>query len=70
MTELKVKDAVFFNCSNPATGFIKRMAKDKSWADVRWNASLDFSYVSRVDTKNLIHLLDVLNLFIDINKNK
>ena len=54
-------DAVFFQCENPATGFIKRLAKDKSWADVRWNVDLDCGYVTRVMTENILLLCPVLN---------
>jgi len=33
--EISVGSLVVFTCSNSVIGFIKRMAKDKSWADVK-----------------------------------
>lgn len=57
----KVGDSVFYNCLNPATGFVKRVAKNGEWADVEWNVGLSQTYVSRTLTKNLIFLNEVLN---------
>lgn len=59
--ELGVGSMVVFTCSNPAVGFIKRMAKNKSWADVEWIQGIKDSYSSRVKTDNLRPLNGVLN---------
>lgn len=56
---MKKGDAVFANCLNPATGFIKRLGKD--WADVQWNVGLGCSYVERARLESLITLTDKLN---------
>lgn len=58
---METGDLVCFKCSSPAVGFIKRMAKDKSWADVRWYHSLDYHSTSRVKTTSLILLSKPLN---------
>ena len=54
-------DAVFFDCKNPATGYIKKLGKNKLWADVEWNAGVGCVYTNRVYTKHLILLMPVLN---------
>ncbi len=59
--ELGKNSLVVFTCTNPAVGFIKRMAKDKSWADVEWISNPGRPYVSRVFVKNLRPLNGVLN---------
>jgi hypothetical protein len=59
--ELGVGSMVVFTCSNPAIGFIKRMAKDGSWADVKWISGPDSSYTSRKPTSYLRPLNAILN---------
>ena len=63
--EIEIGSAVFFRCSNPATGFIKRMAKNREWADVQWNFGLDCTYVKRAKMVNLIKLTPILNAALD-----
>lgn len=58
---MKTGDAVFFDCENPATGHIKRLSKDKSWADVEWHVGAGCVYTGRVSTKDLILLMPLLN---------
>jgi hypothetical protein len=58
---IDVGTMVVFTCGNPAVGFVKRMAKDKSWADVKWIQGIDSSYTSRVMVQNLRPLNGVLN---------
>ena len=58
---MKKGDAVFFDCKNPATGYIKRLSKDKTWADVEWHPGVGCVYADRVYTKHLILLMPVLN---------
>jgi hypothetical protein len=58
---MKKGDAVFFDCENPATGHIKRLSKDKLWADVEWNAGVGCTYTARVYTKHLVLSMSVLN---------
>lgn len=58
---MKKGDTVFFDCENPATGHIKRIGKDKSWADVEWHAGVGCVYVDRVYIKHLILLMPALN---------
>lgn len=55
-----VGDSVFYKCRNPATGRVKRMAKDRSWADVEWDDG-SRRYTKRVKTKNIELLCAVLN---------
>ena len=57
MRKLMVGDAVFFICSNPDAGIVKRVAKDGSWADVSWQ----MNRTSRVSPKYLRLLCPVLN---------
>ena len=59
--ELSVGSFVVFTCGNPAVGFIKRMAKNKKWADVKWIQGVNEAYTSRVMTDNLRPLNGVLN---------
>lgn len=59
--ELGRNSFVVFTCANPAVGFIKRMAKDGSWADVEWISGRDSRYTSRVVTESLRPLNGVLN---------
>lgn len=61
MEKMEKGDAVFFNCENPATGHIKRISKDKSWADVEWHVGLNYVYTDRVYTKHLTLLMPILN---------
>lgn len=61
MKKLKRGDHVVFKCINPATGWVLRVAKDGSWADVRWDASIDHRYVSRQQTKNMVKLNPIFN---------
>lgn len=65
MEKMEKGDAVFFNCKNPAIGYIKRLSKglskDKSWADVEWHAGLNCTYTDRVNIKHLILLMPILN---------
>lgn len=53
-------DAVFFLCSNPATGRVKRMAKDGSWFDVEWDDG-DRKYTRRAKRSEIELLCAVLN---------
>jgi len=57
-------DSVFYKCRNPATGRIKRMAKDKSWADVEWDDGSGYRYTKRADIKNIVPLCRVLNQYL------
>lgn len=66
--ELEVGSAVFFKCSNPATGFIKRLAKDKSWADVEWHYGLNCKSVRRNKTIHLVKLTPILNRYLGTGK--
>ena len=58
---MKKGAAVFFNCENPAIGHIKRLSKDKSWADVEWHYGVGCIGTNRVYTKHLILLMPALN---------
>lgn len=51
-------DAVFFLCSNPGTGVITSISKDKKTATVHWNNERK---ARRVDIKNIKLLCQVLN---------
>lgn len=55
-------DMVFFKCSNPGVGIIRRLAKDKSWAEVNW---IDMDRIvkkaHRVPIKHIELLNPVLN---------
>lgn len=60
--ELGIGSLVVFKCSNPAVGYIKRMAKNQSWSDVTWISNgLNQNYTSRVKTKDIVPLNGVLN---------
>jgi hypothetical protein len=59
--EFEKGDAVFFKCSNPATGFIKRVGKDKTWAIVEWSYGLDCRSATKQKLEHLVHLTPVLN---------
>jgi len=59
--ELSIKDTVFFRCGNPGVGIIKRMGKNKDWADVHWITGINTGYTSRVETRHLELLNGVLN---------
>jgi hypothetical protein len=54
-------DQVFYKCSNPMAGRILRLAKNGSWADVRWDAGIKNQFVRRTKTSNLVNLGPVLN---------
>lgn len=54
-------DQVFFKCTNPATGWIVRVARDGSWADVRWDSGMDCRYVRRTSTENILKLNPILD---------
>lgn len=58
---MKKGDAVFFDCKNPATGHIKRLSKDNSWADVEWHYGVGCISMNRVYAKHLILLTPALN---------
>lgn len=58
-------DHVFYLCSNPATGKVKRMASDRKWADVEWDDGSGYRYTKRVQTKNLGLLIGVLNDYVE-----
>jgi hypothetical protein len=60
-------DAVFCNVMNPATGHIKKVAKDQSWADVEWHCGVKCTYTMRTPTRMLIHLLPVLNKHLGVD---
>lgn len=62
-------DMVFFRCTNPATGRVKRMASDRKWADVEWNDGSGRVYTKRHLTKNMILLCPVLNKYLMENAN-
>lgn len=51
---------VFFRCTNPDVGVIKRVAKDQSWAIVKWT----HNPTRKAETKNLVHLCPVLNAYL------
>ena len=59
--EIEIGSAVFYRCSNPATGFVKRMAKNREWADVEWNYGINSTGTRRAPMKELIKLTPVLN---------
>lgn len=60
--ELGVGSLVVFCCSNPGIGYIKRMAKNKSWSDVEWVCNgLGQNYTSRVKTNSLRPINGILN---------
>lgn len=55
-------DMVFFKCSNPAVGIVKRIAKDKSWAEVNWiDIDRIVTKAHRCPVKHLELLNPVLN---------
>ena len=58
--QLMVGDTVFFRCTNPDTGRIKRMAKSRKWADVDWSQNK----TSRVELRHLVLLCPVLNAYL------
>lgn len=62
--EIEKGSAVFFKCTNPATGYVKRIAKDKSWVDVEWSYGLDCRSTRRVRMKDIFKLTPVLNDYI------
>lgn len=62
--QIEIGSAVFFRCTNPATGFVKRMARDRSWADVEWNWGIGCSGVRRCKLDDLIKLTPALNRFL------
>ena len=47
-------DVVIYKCSRTATGRIKRISEDKSWAEVEWDLGDGCKHTSRVNTKNII----------------
>ena len=59
--KLERGDQVVFKCTNPATGWVMRVAKDGSWADVRWDSGMDCQYVKRHETKNMVKLTLIMN---------
>lgn len=63
-------DHVFFACTNPGTGWVKRVAKDQSWAEVEWQPDERIRYVKRYDTKYLRLLNPVLNDFLGKKERK
>lgn len=66
--EIEIGSAVFFKCNNPATGFVKRRAKDKSWFDVELNYGLDCRSSRRVRAKDIIKLTPILNTYLRATK--
>ena len=66
--ELGKGSLVVFTCTNPAVGFIKRMAKDGKWADVEWISDQDRRYTTRVLVENLRPLNGVLNYWMSESK--
>lgn len=61
MKKLKKDDLVVFRCTNPAIGWVDRVAKDGSWADVEWFGSRKHPHVSRQLTRNIIKLNPIFN---------
>lgn len=61
MQKLKRGDHVVFKCLNPATGWVKRVAKDGSWADVEWNGSIDWRYTARHKTSHMVKTNPIFN---------
>lgn len=61
MSKLKRGDQVVARCNNPATGWVLRVAKDGSWADVRWEASMDLRYVRRYLTQYMVKTNPIFN---------
>ena len=57
-------EKVFCKCSNPATGYIKRLARDGTWADVHWETVDQTPYTSHIRTANLLPLTECLNQFL------
>jgi hypothetical protein len=57
---LMTGDTVFFACTNPDVGVVKRIAKDGSWAVVNWNQNK----TGRHKTEHLILLCPVLNAYL------
>lgn len=45
--KLKKGDHVVYKCTNPATGWVVRVARDNKWADVEWNSDRNQRYVQR-----------------------
>lgn len=59
--KLERGDQVVFKCTNPATGWVMRVAKDGSWADVRWDSGPNYRYVRRHETKHMVKLNPIFN---------
>jgi hypothetical protein len=59
--KLEKGDQVVFKCTNPATGWVKRVAKDGSWADVLWDSGMNFRYVARHKTKDMVKTNPIFN---------
>lgn len=66
--EYYVGRMVVFLCSNPAVGFIKRIAKNNTWADVYWIQGINSGYTSRTDMRDIRPLNGILNYWMDASK--
>ena len=58
--KLMIGDTVFFTCTNPDVGTIKRVARDGSWAVVDWSQNK----TSKCKSQHLILLCPVLNAYL------
>lgn len=65
--EYDVGRMVVFLCSNPAVGFIKRIAKNNTWADVYWIQGINSGYTSRVKVNNIRPLNGILNYWMELS---
>jgi hypothetical protein len=54
-------EQVVYRCTNPATGYVLRVARDGSWADVRWDSGMDHQYTRRVKTANISKTNPIFN---------
>lgn len=59
--KFKKGDHVVYKCSNPATGWVKRVSKDETWVDVAWDSSMECRYVRRVLAKNILKTNPIFN---------
>lgn len=66
--QIMTGDSVFFLCSNPATGRVKRISHKGNWADVEWDDGSGYRYTRRAKLEHIELLCPVLNQYMKRKK--